>query len=110
MRIAQVRGVPVRVPDPMRPGRTALVERLEDAGATAISHPSGNFTAGDDGFFEVPADVAADLIARQYPGGFRFLPEGAIEPGLIKPRKESESEPAKSESAKSRRSRKAAED
>lgn len=88
MRIAQVRGVPVRVPDPMRPGRTALVEKLEDAGATSISHPAGDFTAGDDGFFDVPPEVAADLLGRVHPGGFRFLPEGAIEAGLIKPRVE----------------------
>lgn len=88
MRIAQVRGVPVHVPDPMRPGRTAVVEKLVDAGATAISHPLGNFTVDDDGFFDVPPEVAADLISRQHPGGFRFLPEGALEEGLIKPRRE----------------------
>lgn len=88
MRVAQVRGVPVRVPDPLRPGRTAIIERLEDAGATSISHHSGGeFKVGDDGFFDVPADVAKDLLSTVHPGGFRFLPEGAIDPGLIKPRK-----------------------
>lgn len=71
MRIAQVRSVWTRVPDPLRPGQHARAEKVISAGASAISHPLGNFTVGDDGFFDVPPKVAADLLGRVFPGDER---------------------------------------
>lgn len=83
MKITQVRSVWSRVPDPLRPGMHVKAEKLEDAHASAISHPLGDFKVGDDGFFDVPPEVAADLLGRVYPGERRFLTEGEVPEGLI---------------------------
>lgn len=72
MFVKQFRSTWVRVPDPLHPGKRALEERLTPTGATSISHPSGQFQADDDGWFEVPADVASELLGRRHPGGERF--------------------------------------
>ena len=83
MLIAQVRSVWSRVPDPLRPGKHAKAEKLEDAHASAISHPLGTFKVGDNGFFDVPPEVAGDLLGREFPGGIRFLTAGELPDGLI---------------------------
>lgn len=62
MFVKQFRSTWVRVPDPLRPGRRALEERLIASGATSISHASGNYKADGAGWFEVPADVGAELL------------------------------------------------
>lgn len=84
MRIAQVRSVWSRVPDPLRPGKHAFAEKLEDAHASSVSHAKGTFDVGGDGFFDVPPDVAADLLGREF-GGVRWLTEGELPDGVIKP-------------------------
>lgn len=63
MFIKQFRSTWVRVPDPMRPGRRALEERLVPTGTTALSHPSGEYEADRDGWIEVPHDVGVQLCA-----------------------------------------------
>lgn len=84
MRIAQVRSVWTRVPDPLRPGQHARAEKVVSAGATTISHPQfGSFTVGDDGVFDVPPEVASDLVGRVFPGEVRWLSEAEIPDDLV---------------------------
>ena len=72
MQIKQFRAHNVRVPDPMRPGRYAMEERLGDAGATQLSHEGKRYDADSHGWFEVPVEVGDHFLKGRYPHGERF--------------------------------------
>lgn len=64
-----------RVPDPMRPGRTALVTELRPSNTTALQYTdaSGEVVTLEprpDGWFTVPHDVGMALCRYRTPGGF----------------------------------------
>ncbi len=63
---------PVRVPDPLRPGRTAIVPTLVAAGSGPISDGGSTFEPDADGWIEVPEDVGGRLHRFRFPGGERF--------------------------------------
>lgn len=50
-----------RVPDPMRPGRTAVVGVLRSSGNTSLSHQGKTYEPASDGWFEVPHEVGVEL-------------------------------------------------
>lgn len=79
MYIKQFRSQWVRVPDPMRPGRRALEERLISTGATAISHAGQEYRADPDGWFEVPHEVGIALLNFRHPGGERFYTPAEVD-------------------------------
>lgn len=72
MHIKQFRTVYVRVPDPLRPGKRAQEERLYPTGAVSLSHGGVAFDADEDGWFDVPAEVAEDMLKFRHPGGEKF--------------------------------------
>lgn len=111
MYVKQFRSLNVRVPDPLRPGRHAMEERLLATGATSISHDGKSYKANDDGWIDVPVHVGEDVLKGRYPRGERFLtPEevgehvgfGAIKaeemPGAETPRRRRQSTADRSES------------
>ena len=73
MYVKQFRSLNVRVPDPLRPGRHALEERLLATGATSVSHQGKSYDAGADGWIDVPPHVGEFLVNGRYPRGERFL-------------------------------------
>lgn len=64
----------VRVPDPLRPGKRTFEERLIPAGAPSgvLSVQGTNYTADEEGWFDLPGEIAASLLTVRYPGGERF--------------------------------------
>jgi hypothetical protein len=65
-----------RVPDPMRPGRTASVGYLVPSGTSAIS--GLDVTPDADGWLDVPHEVAQELCSfRDHGSG--FYTEGEID-------------------------------
>lgn len=100
MFLKQIRAYTVRVPDPMRPGRTAPVEKTADAHAVSISHGGKTYSANDAGYFDVPADVGAALLSLRYPDGGRYAtpaelgedPEPVDRPHRGRPRKTADDE------------------
>lgn len=72
MFIKQFRSAWARVPDPLRPGKRALEERLVPTGAHAISHDGQSFEADADGWFDVPDHVGAQLVNFRHPDSSRF--------------------------------------
>lgn len=64
MFIKHFREVTYRVPDPQRPGHTAFDRRMDAAGTHAISHNGKQYTADNDGWFDVPDEVGQFFISR----------------------------------------------
>lgn len=72
MFIKQFRSAWARVPDPLRPGKRALEERLVPTGAHSISHDAASYDADEDGWFDVPDAVGAALKRFRHPDSGRF--------------------------------------
>lgn len=72
MFIKQFRARYTRVPDPLRPGKRVLEERLFAAGTTSLVDGGSTYQADDDGWIEVPDDLGARLVAFRFPGGERW--------------------------------------
>lgn len=66
MFIKHFREVTYRVPDPMRPGHSAFDRRMDAAGTHAISHNGVQYHADNDGWFDLPEDVAKHFLG--FPG------------------------------------------
>lgn len=64
--VKHYREVQYRVPDPQRPGHTVFDRRMDASGAETIVHDGQTYKADEDGWFDVPPDVAAHLL--QFPG------------------------------------------
>jgi hypothetical protein len=63
-----------RVPDPMRPGRTAPVGVLVPSGNTSISHGGKSFAPDDSGWVEVPHEVGVHLCSFRHNGSGFYTP------------------------------------
>jgi hypothetical protein len=104
--IKQFRTHQVRVPDPLHPGKRAFEDRLIDCGGSELSGPDGvHYFADEDGWFDVPSEVADHLLKMRHPNGERFYrPEdvdvevrlGRMDPeGALPTEKAAEASPAK---------------
>ena len=62
----------VRVPDPLRPGRSAVVPPLVAAGTAPFEDAGVTYAPDDDGWVEVPEELGARLRQFRFPGGERF--------------------------------------
>lgn len=80
MQLKQFKERQVRVRDPIRPGRFGVETRFYAGGAHAIAHSSGTYEADDEGWIEVPPEVAAEIRKSRGPGGERwYAPEEVLE-------------------------------
>lgn len=73
MLIKQFRALHVRVPDPLRPGRHVMEERLIPTGNTALSHDGKRYTCDAKGWTEVPHEVGETLRNFHGQRGERFM-------------------------------------
>lgn len=72
MHLKMFRTVKVRVPDPFRPGKRTFEDRLLPTEATHINHGGQEFTADEDGWFDVPHDVGQWLLSFRAQNGEQF--------------------------------------
>lgn len=72
MFIKQFRAVQVRVPDPLRPGKRAIEERLITTGCNGVSHGGVFFEADSDGWIDIEREAALHLMSFRGTGGEKF--------------------------------------
>lgn len=77
MHIKHFTMTPQRVPDPMRPGKSATIGRLTDSGNSSLSHQGVNYEPDENGWFEVPLEVGTELCK------FRVKGSGFYTPGEV---------------------------
>ena len=73
MYIKQFRSRFVRVPDPLRPGRYALEERLVPTGASQVTYDGRTYESNADFWIKVPEHVGAHHCSFRTPSGARFM-------------------------------------
>jgi hypothetical protein len=72
MYLKQMKTVPVRVSDPLRPGKRTFEDRMIATGATAIVHEGVQYDADEDGWIEVPEAVGAHMQQFRSPEGAKW--------------------------------------
>jgi hypothetical protein len=70
--IKKFRTVQVRVPDPLHPGKRVFEDRMFDAGCTGLTFEGAVYEADEDGWFDVPPEVAEHYLRHRHPGGEKF--------------------------------------
>lgn len=106
MLIKHFRHVNKRVPDPLRPGRTSVVYELRSSGASSVVYRDAagkrvEATPVQDGWFDIPDDVAARLCAAHTPDGW-YTPaevDEEVRLGRVEPERPSRGPRPKSDSA-----------
>jgi hypothetical protein len=68
-----------RVPDPLRPGRTAIVGRLTESGNTSLSHDGTEYEPDENGWINVPHEVGLDLIKFRDKGSGFYTPGDVVD-------------------------------
>jgi hypothetical protein len=64
--IKHFREVTYRVPDPMHPGHNVFDRRMDSSGTDTVVHNGKEFKSDQDGWFDVPDDVAKHFLS--FPG------------------------------------------